>query len=423
MEKIYLDYSASTPLDNEVLKIVHKNLKDVYGNPGSLHAFGQKAINILDISREVTASILNADFREVVFTASATEANNLALRGAVRAFSLHTKKKLKPKILVSAIEHESVLQTAFDLEREGLVCVEIIPVDKNGFVLPESIEKSLDERTVLISVMYANNVVGSIQPISEIAKVISNWKLAIGDIKSVYPLLHADAVQAFQYLNCDVKKLGVDLFTLSSHKIYGPKGVGVLYIRNSKSQILNNKQVSNYNNQNKKQDGILNFPLVEPIITGGGQEFNFRSGTQAAPLIAGFAHALKKSDSARVHETKRIKELKKYLLDMLAKHLPKIQVNGGKGNNFLPNIINLYIPGDYTSGELLIALDMRGIAVSSGSACSVRSEKPSYVLQALQVKENRAKSSIRISMGKFTTKSELSRFVSVLKDILKKKFL
>ncbi len=384
MKPIYLDYSASTPLDKDVSRVMNAVSEEVFGNPGSLHSFGQKALSVLDSSRERVARVLDVDFREVVFTSSATEANNLAIRGVLKAFP-----KKHPKVIISSIEHESVMETALDLEREGIARVSMIPPNTRGLVSFRDIEKEIDENTALVSLMYANNIVGSIEPIREVSSAIQSWR---AKKNSLYPIFHTDAAQAFSYLDCGMKTLGVDLLTLSSHKIHGPKGVGAL---------------------------VLKTKTLLPVITGGEQEFGLRSGTEAVPLVAGFALAVEKASKKREQELQRSRALNHHLLSLLSKRAPGVRINGGTGDRFLPNIVNLFIPGKRTSKDLLIALDMNGIAVSSGAACSSRSEKSSHVLRAMGLKENEAKRSIRVSMGTFTTKRELSRFVSVLASLIK----
>lgn len=450
--KIYFDYAATTPLDPEVEKVMLPYFKEKFGNPGSLHSFGQEAIKAIDEARETIAESIGADFREIIFTGSATEANNLALRGIAKGIRnkelgimgrggskrtlIHNSKFIIPRIIVSAIEHESILETARDLEREGVEVV-YLPVDREGFVNLEKLKESLNERTILVSIMYANNEIGTIQPIAEISKIIKNFresriknqefrdgKPIIHNSSFIIPLLHTDAVQAFQYLNCNVDDLGIDLMTLSAHKIYGPKGVGVLYVRNYESGITN---------QGNGKAIIHNSKfIIHPIVTGGGQEFGLRSGTENVPAIAGFAKAVRLSHNSRELENSRMRELGNYFWQGLKKVYPKAQLNGimnqesGIKNKktiihnslfIIPSILNVYFPGK-KADDLLIKLDMAGIAVSSGSACSVRSPKPSHVLGALGLSSERVKSSLRFSFGRFTTKEEIDEALERLKDIL-----
>lgn len=386
MKKIYLDYAATTPVDPEVLRAMQPYFGKKFGNPGSLHSFGQEAIKAVDESREKIAKAIGADFREVIFTGSATEANNLALRGAVKFFG---NPRAGARIIASAIEHESVLETAKDLERDGVEVV-YIPVDKEGFVDLKKIENALNERTVLVSVMYANNEVGTVQPIAEIAKIVKAKSRS---------LFHTDAVQAFQYLNCNVNDLGADLMTLSAHKIYGPKGIGILYVRNPKPGAYN----------------------LKPIIAGGGQEFGLRSGTENAPYIAGFAEAVRIAEENRQKEKERVAELRDYFWAEFKKICPKAELNGPAADlsydKRLPNNLNVYIP-DVESQFFLTELDLAGVAASSGSACSARSLTPSYVIEALGCAKERAKRSVRFSFGKHINRDDIDEAIKRIKNII-----
>jgi len=403
---IYLDYAATTPVASEVMKAMMPYFSEKYGNPSSVHYFGQQAMAAVDESREIVAKAIGLsavnDFRSVIFTGSATEANNLALRGVVK----FSDKILKPKIIVSTIEHESVLRTVKDLEKAG-VEIEYLPVDDKGFVQIEKLKKVLDKKTVLVSIMYANNEIGTVQPIKKISKIIKDWKLE-NNPDSIYPLFHTDAVQAFQYLNCNVFDLGVDLMTLSAHKIYGPKGIGALYI--------NNKDSSNFK--------------ILPLITGGHQEFDLRAGTENVAAIVGFAKAVELAVLLRKKETERISKLAVYFWRELKKIYSKVEINGVdlektdflKTEDYislrLPNILNIYFP-NYSAEDLLIKFDMAQIAVSAGSACLSRFSKPSPVLQALGLPLQRIKSSLRFSFGRFTTKEEIVNVLKKIKNILK----
>lgn len=368
-----------------------------FGNPGSLHSFGQQAIAALDRGRETIAAVLGADFREIIFTGSATEANNLALRGAIKVFKAHYPRVI-PKIIISTIEHESILETAEDLKIEGVEAV-YLPVQEEGLVDLRKLESLLDERTVLVSIMYANNEVGTIEPIAEIGNLIKAFKrkkmVSEKHFSSLFPLFHTDTSQAFQFLDCGVKKLGVDLMTISAHKIYGPKGVGALYI------------------------GEMAKAAISSIITGGGQEFSLRSGTENVPLIVGFAKAVELIQKNKERETRRLRKLSEYFLEGLKKIYTKVELNGQKEKGErLPNILNIYFP-DYEAEDLFLKFDLRGLAVSVGSACRSRSAEPSYVLRALGFTEDRIKKSLRISFGRPTTKSEIDKGLEIIKIILK----
>lgn len=393
----YFDYAASTPVDPEVEKAMRPFWSEVFGNPGALHFFGQKASAEVFKARKSMADILGCKYDEIIFTGSATEANNLALRGIVKKFlSDKTSLTSKPKIIVSAIEHDSILDTARILEKEGAETA-YLPVSKKGIVDLEKLEELLDDRTVLVSVMYANNEIGTIQPIREISKIINNFRNRTAvTTRTIYPLLHTDAVQAFNYLPCGVDELGVDLMTLSSQKIYGPKGIGMLYFRNSAKTVKS----------------------LEPLITGGGQESGLRSGTENVPGIVGFAKAAEIADKLRDKEIKRLNKLKDYFLTKAKKIIPSSQLNGD-GKNRLPNNINLYFPGEEAQ-ELIIKLDLAGFAVSPGAACSARVCKPSHVLKAMGHSDELATHSVRITFGRGTTKKEIDLLLSALKKISKR---
>ena len=415
MPRYYFDYAASTPVDPEVEKAMKPYWSGIYGNPGALHWFGQEASAAVFKARDTMAKSLGCNYREIIFTGSATEANNLALRGVVKS----VRGKIKePKIIVSSIEHDSILDTARDLEKEGIEVV-YLPVSKNGIVDLKKMESALDERTVLVSVMYANNEIGAIQPIKEIAQVISKWKLENRKNKlpitnyqlQNYPLFHSDAVQAFNYLNCNVSDLGIDLMTLSSQKIYGPKGVGALYVRTT-----DNKQLTS----DKKNIGhwsMVRGQLLSPLVTGGSQEYGLRAGTENVPGIVGFSKAAEIADSLREKENKRLNKLRDYFVTKIKKLIPKIQLNGDLKNR-LPNNINMYIPG-VAGQDLIIKLDLAGFAVSSGAACSARTCSPSHVLKALGYSDERATNSIRITFGRQTAKAEIDKLLKIIYSILK----
>lgn len=417
MEKIYLDYAATTPVDPKVRIAMAPYFSEKLGNPSSLHSFGQEAMAAVDRSRETIARILGADFREIIFTGSATEANNLALRGAVKQFKISNFKFKIPRIIVSAIEHESILETAKDLEKNENVEVVYLTVNKNGVVDLKKFKDFLNERTILVSVMHANNEIGVIQPISEIARIISAFredenKKLNRNIDCVYPIFHSDTAQSFQFLSCNVLELGVDMMTISAHKLYGPKGVGVLFHKN-----------------------IAGHSYLSPIICGGGQEFDLRSGTENVAGIVGFAKAVELSENFRDRELKRILELKNYFWNGLKKIYPKAEINGIKNresrikrNDFkksksiiydslfsIPNIINVYFP-NRKAEDLIIKMDIAGLAVSAGSACTARATKFSHVLTALGLSKERIRGSVRFSFGRFTTESEVKEALIRLKS-------
>jgi cysteine desulfurase len=316
---------------------------------------------------------------------------------------------VKPRIIVSTVEHESVLETARDLEND---CVDVVylPVDKAGVVDLKKLKASLNNNTVLISVMCANNEVGTVQPIAQIADMVKKFKesrMASGRLDS-YPLFHTDASQALQFLDCGVGQLGIDLMTLSSHKIYGPKGAGALYVR-----------------EHAKQSASGMFAIT-PQITGGGQEFGLRSGTENIPAIVGFAKAIKMAANSYELADKKITGLRGGLWHGIKKIYPKVEINGvpiaksSTTDRSLPNILNVYFPGR-SAQDLLVKFDLMGLAVSSGSACRARASLTSYVIEALGHSKERARSSVRFSLGRFTTKEEISRALAIIKKTIQSK--
>lgn len=417
ISRIYLDYAATTPVDPLVLAAMKPYFSGKFGNPGSVHSFGQEAIAAVDVSREKIVATIGAEFREVIFTGSATETNNLALRGLVKGLphmNIHESQGMaagnfQPRIVVSAIEHESILETARELENEGVEVV-YVPVDKNGTIDLRALKASLNDRTVLVSVMYANNEIGTIQPIHEIRGMIDDFKKEHynGVTPHHFPLLHIDAVQAFQFLECDVKKLGIDMMTLSAHKIYGPKGIGCLYVRRSPG---------------------VNRRACAAIITGGGQEFGMRSGTENVPSIVGFSKAAEHAVMMRDRESKRTAQLRNYFWNKVVKIHPKAEINGIAPRasvrvprsvpRTLPNILNIYFPG-HEAQDILTRLDLQGVAASSGSACRSRALDESYVITALGhiASRQRAKASVRFSFGRPTTKKEINAALAALKKSL-----
>lgn len=387
MERIYLDFAAATPVAEEVKKAMEPYFSEKYGNAGSLHVFGQEAHAALDRARDNIAKEFGASFRGVVFTSSATEANNWVLRGAVKTF-LQAGKKGRAKIIISSIEHESIEETAADLESEGVEVVRI-PVSELGIVDVHKLEESLDERTVIVSIIYGSNVVGTVQPIPEIASIVQAFRAQRG---SLYPLFHTDAVQAAQFQKIAIQELGVDALTLSSQKIYGPKGAGALVLREETARCL------------------------APLVTGGAQEFGLRAGTENIPAIVGFGKAVELAAQCRDAEAKRVAELRDYFWQELQRAVPNVLLNGSETHR-LPNNLHVSFVGR-DNQELLIQLDQVGIAASIGSACSVRARTASRVVLALGVGEERATNCIRFTLGRQTTKevidTALSRIVQLL---------
>ncbi len=373
-KRIYLDNASTTKTDKSVLREMIPYFEKKYGNPSSIHSFGQEARIAIDDSREKIANFLNCNPEEVVFTGSATEANNIFIQGIL---DLHKNSH----VITSAIEHDSVLETVKNSGADYTV----LSVDKDGFIDPEELKREVKEETVLISIMYANNEIGTIEPIEKISKIIE--KLNQKKERRIY--FHTDAVQAAGYLDCNIKKLKVDGLTMSGHKIYGPKGIGVLY---------------------KKNDIKIN-----PIIFGGGQENGIRSGTYNTPSIVGMAKAVD------LIKEKRKKKETEDLRDYLIKEVLKIEDSflNGPEKERLPNNANFSFRG--VEGESIVMfLDQRNISLSTGSACSSRTLEPSHVLRAIGLDNLQAHSSVRVSLGRDTTKKDLDYFIQNIKEAVKK---
>lgn len=363
--QIYLDTAATTPLDTKVITLMKKSLEKDYGNPSSLHKKGREAKELLEKSRKIIAKTINANSEEIYFMSSGTEANNLAIQGILKA----GKKK---EIIISAIEHASIKNLCEELEKEDFT-IHKIPVDKQGFVQIKELKKRFNEKTALVSIMYANNETGILQNVAEIGNLCAQKNIPF----------HTDAVQAYKKIPIDIKKIKVTSLTLSAHKIYGPKGIAALYLR-------------------KNID-------CKPIIFGGGQERSLRSGTENLPAILGFAKAAQLS-----YPVKQIQQKKEYLIKNL-KEIPNLKINTPQES--VCNIINFSVEG--VDGETLVEyLSEQGIYVSTGSACSSGSVEPSYVLKALGLSDKQARSSIRISLAKDTTKQDLDKTIKHLKYLI-----
>lgn len=378
---IYLDYAATTPLDPSVLKKMLPYFGAEYGNASSMHSSGRRAAQVIARVRREVAGILGAVPEEIIFTGSGTESDNLAIKGVARANRTHGNH-----IIISAIEHKAIIESAKQLEKEGFI-VSIIPVDTFGMIDIETCLKLITDKTILISVMYANNEIGTIEPIKELVEAIRKWRNENG--QSTFPLVHTDACQAAGALSLDVNELGVDLMSLNGSKIYGPKGIGILYKKRAVS--------------------------ISPIIVGGEQEKTLRAGTESLPLIVGFGEALKRADQSRKDESERLIKLRDYFMDNLVNKIPSAIVNGHRAER-LPNNIHISIP--HIEGEsILLMLDKLGIEASTGSACSAYDLKPSHVLMAIGQTAEFAHGSIRFSLGRNTTQSDLDYVLSVFPNI------
>ncbi|MEK7493571.1 MAG: cysteine desulfurase family protein [Patescibacteria group bacterium] len=388
MKRIYCDYSATTPVDKKVLAAMMPYLSERFGNPSSVHGYGQEALQALDRARHRVADMLGCLSQEVIFTGSATEANNLALYGVVRQ-ALEKKKPVH--IITSTIEHESVANPLAQLAREEYVSVTYIPASRDGFIDVNAFQSALTEHTVLVSMMYANNEIGTLQPIREISAIVQkhNEKLKTKSYK-LKTLLHTDAAQAAYYANMNVHELGVDLMTLSGHKMYGPKGVGALYVKRG-------------------------MPLT-PLIFGSGQEYGKRSGTENIPGIVGMSEACEQIKENK-EIVRKIKNLRDYFITEVLKKITSASLNGAQENR-LPGNANILFKG-VRAEDLIVMLDGEGIAVSAGSACQSKALSFSHVLSAIGLSEKDAQSSIRFSFGKYTTKKDIDCAISVLVKLKK----
>jgi|TARA_B110000116_G_scaffold113454_1_gene98561 cysteine desulfurase len=380
---IYLDHSATTPLDPRVLTEMTSVLAQNYGNPSSIYKIGQEGAKLIEESREQVASVINSSSREVVFTSGGTESDNLAIKGA--AFALKAQGN---HIITSSIEHHAVLHTCEWLEKNAGFEVTYLEPNSEGFIEPKQVLDAVTTRTTVVSIMYVNNEIGTIQPISDIANDIRDYSR----INKQTIIFHTDAVQAAGWLSLDVESLGVDLMSLSAHKFYGPKGVGILYIRKG-TQVA----------------GQMN---------GGSQENNLRAGTENTAGIVGAGLALYLSEQERPLVVPRISELRDDLFqDILS--IESTYVNGSKLDNRIANNVNISIKGVEIE-SIIINLDMQGIAVSSGSACTVGSIEPSHVLLALGMQRDLASTSLRITLGKNSTKEDILELSNALPQIVKR---
>lgn len=374
--KIYLDNNATTRLDDDAFDAMIPFFKEEYGNAFSLHLFGRETGKAVAESRKVIADLLGVLPEEIIFTGSGTEGDNLAIRGVARAYKNRGKH-----IIVSSIEHPGVRNTCKDLEKEGFE-ITVLNVDKNGVVDLEKLKSAIKDETILISVMHANNETGVIQPIEEIGKIAKENKI----------LFHVDAVQSMGKLEINPKEMGIDLLVFTAHKFYGPKGVGALYVRN----------------------GVR----LGKVITGGGQERKLRPGTTNTPLIVGMAKALEKVYAEREEENKRVGELRDYFEEQISARIPEIVING-KNVPRLPGTSSITFK--YVEGEsILLSLSMKGIAVSSGSACSSDELQASHVLLAMGIPAEFAHGTIRFSLGKYNTKEEIDYTIEAVVEIIGK---
>lgn len=380
-KSIYLDYAATTPLDPAVFEVMQPHLRDNFGNPSSIHHLGRTAFDALAIAREAVANSLQVQPSEIIFTGSGTESDNLAIIGLAHANRSHGQH-----IIVSTIEHKAVLASAKQLEQEGFT-VTYLGVDEFGVINLEELKESLTPETILVSLMYANNEIGTVQPIKKVSNLIhkhypDGWR----------PLIHTDACQAAGLLPIIPSELGVEAMTISSSKIYGPKGIGLLYLK----------------------DGLL----IEPQLVGGGQEGGRRAGTENVALAVGFAKALELAIANTEQSASRLAALQTHFLTQLQQALPNMILNGHPTKR-LPNNIHLCVP-DIEGESILLMLDAAGICAATGSACNAADLEPSHVLEAIGRNDEVIHGSLRFSFGKYTTEEELTYTAETLNDVVKK---
>lgn len=374
--RVYMDHAATTYTKQEVLEEMLPYFKEIYGNPSSVHGFGREARKAVDLARERTAAALNASPEEIYFTSGGTEADNWAIKGVAWA-----NKERGNHIITTSIEHHAVLHTCQYLEKMGFE-VTYLPVDSYGLVYPEQVKEAITDKTILISVMFANNEIGTIEPIKEIGQIARE--------RGIY--FHTDAVQAVGHIPVDVKEMNIDLLSLSAHKFYGPKGVGALYIRK----------------------GVK----LHPFIHGGAQERNRRAGTENLPGIVGLGKAIELAVSNLEESSKRLTAMRDRLISGVLNTIENVRLNGHPTKR-LPGNANFSF--EFIEGEsLLLSLDMKGIAASSGSACTSGSLDPSHVLLAIGLPHEIAHGSLRLTLGDDNTDEDIDYVLEVLPGIVQK---
>ena len=374
---IYLDYSATTPVDPRVLALMQPYFSASFGNPSSVHRYGQVAEAAVDSARETVASVLNCKPEEIIFTSCGSESDNLAIRGAAYAMR---EKTGATWILASRTEHPAVTKTLLHLEKYEGFQIEWLDVDEHGMVTPEIVSRAVCDQTAIISVMYANNEIGTINPIREIAEIC----------KANQILFHTDAVQAAAYLPVDVQALGVDMMSLGAHKFYGPKGVGALYVRKGT-------------------------PLVSHL-TGGGQEFSLRAGTHNVPYIVGLAEALRLASEERDQRIQHVQPLRDQIIGTVLETIPDSRLTGSMESR-LPHHASFAFHG--VDGNLLLTLlDAAGFACSSGSACKTGNPEPSEVMNAIGLSREWGLGSLRVTLGRDTTSGDVESFLRVLPNLV-----
>lgn len=394
-KRIYLDYASLTPIDRRVIRVMDEYLRTIYANPSSLYKEGVRAKEALKNFREKVAGFVHSHPSEIFFTSGGTESNNLAILGTVEHLHKTGVDYDKMHILISVIEHSSIRECANELQEKG-VEVELLSVDRNGLVNVDELKNKIKSNTVVVSIMTVNNEIGTIQPIKEIAKTIRYFRStnkensAFNFQNFAYPVFHTDASQAFLYEDINVEKFGVDLLTLDSSKVYGPRSTGLLYVRKGTP--------------------------IAPIIYGGGQESGMRSGTEDLPSISGFTRALEIAHRERNEEYGRVMNLKDYFINGLKAIRSDISINSGaEQNHNSPHIVNVHIP-KIDNEFFVLQLDAKGVACSTKSSC-LGDEEQSYVLNAIGVN---SKESVRFSFGRYTTLGEVKKALKIISKILKK---
>lgn len=374
VKRVYMDHSATTPLDPRVLKAMEPYLTEEYGNPSSIHRMGQIARNGVETAREQVARLINAAPEEIIFTSGGTEADNLAILGLMEAMPPRGQH-----IITSAIEHHAVLDVFAYLERKGYQ-VTFLPVNEYGMVEPETLERAMKPNTALVSIMHANNEIGTIQPIEEIGRILKERGI----------LFHCDAVQSAGRIPVDVENLGCDMLSISAHKLYGPKGVGCLYLRKGTE--------------------------IVPLITGGGQERDYRGGTENLPGIVGFGRAAELARQFLNRVPWELVLLRDRIIDGISERIPDSYLNGHRFRR-LPGHVSFSFSG--VDGKTLVSmLDEKGIAASSGSACHSDSPGPSHVLKAMGYSDQLAQSTLRVTLGKDNDDRQVDYFLAILPDII-----
>ncbi|MCF2138731.1 MAG: cysteine desulfurase [Candidatus Lokiarchaeota archaeon] len=383
--RIYFDYNATTPVHPEVVKIMDEFYLQKFGNAGSAHTFGLKAFEGVHWARKTCAEFLRGKPENIIFTSGGSEADNLALQGRLYKYKEEHPNSI-PHLIITSIEHPAVFETAKFLENQGFK-VTYLSVNKEGAVSAKQVQEAIREDTALISIMYANNEIGTINPIKEIGQVA----------KKAGIMLHTDAVQAFAKVKIDVQRENIDLLSVSAHKFYGPKGIGFLYVKNDDDMEKNASSAAKY---------------LRPLMYGGSQEFNMRPATENVPGLVGMAKAVELAEKDFDLEYSRLVKLRDYLIDHILQEIPETKLNGSRTNR-LPHNVNICFQNIYAY-DLMIKLDAAGIACSVGAACHAGETKPSRVLLGIGLNSDEAAASLRFSLGRWTTQEHIDELLRLL---------